>query len=131
MGLSKLTGYSTIILAGLRQMGLGDERIRSAARVGSALFSAIDRGTREFTEPQLMRLEDAVDLTVGQIAARVLEPNGGEFTEMSNGWGRVRRAAKRAIAGRHSHEGAATTSRKQRSKLIRPAAKRGVSAGRR
>jgi hypothetical protein len=77
-------GFSRIVLSGAQARGLTLTALRRATRVsGDQLISILD-GRREFTEPQLERIESIAGLSRGQLAALSLEPQGGPLAGITD-----------------------------------------------
>jgi len=91
-----ISGYSTVILSTLRQIGLGDDEIRRATQLSKASLKAVAVGEREFEDSELSRIEDATGKTIGQLAAMALEPAGGKFSELMDLWAEFSHAIRRA-----------------------------------
>ncbi len=83
--------YSTAILSGLRQCGVGADEIRRAARLSEVSLKAVAAGEREFADAELARIEKVAGKTIGQLGAMAIEPAGGEFSELMESWGEFSR----------------------------------------
>jgi hypothetical protein len=100
--------FSTAVILGLRSVGISDQDIQSTSGVSAAVFKAIVRGDRKFTNRQLLALEGLVDLTAGQLAARALEPDGGPLTELFKSWTPFHQLTRRSAGKKKSRAVGAT-----------------------
>lgn len=92
----KAVGYSDLVLEGLEFLGYSRDQIAQAAKVSRPFLNDVAEGKREFTTAQIFRVEDLADKTGGQLAALIMEPNGGPLTDLSNEWGEFRKLLKRS-----------------------------------
>jgi|GEM_PF-6673747 len=77
-----LPNTSTVILSALRQIGLSDDEIVRATGLSKVALNAVATGKRQFRDAQMAGIEDTTGKTIGQLGAMVLEPEGGEFTDL-------------------------------------------------
>ncbi|HUB24537.1 MAG TPA: hypothetical protein VL992_03835 [Tepidisphaeraceae bacterium] len=90
-----VSGDSTVIGSAIRQIGFGDNEIRRSAKMSDAALTSIIDGDRAFTDSELNRIERATGKTISLLAASLLEPKGGAFTNMMETWAEFYRAARR------------------------------------
>ena len=95
MARRRVAGYSDLVLKGVESLGYSRAAIARAARVSEGVLDRIADGEREFTDAQIFRIEDLADKTGGQLAALVVEPNGGPLTSLSNQFGVFRKTFER------------------------------------
>src|SRR5690349_9785321 len=81
--------FSKAIIAGLRLRGYSDARIAEAVGVSTDVVPQLAEGTQRLRDSQFASIEKATQITVGQIAALTLEPDGGPLTELMDEWARV------------------------------------------
>ena len=79
----KLPTYSQAVIRALQARSFSLEKVQRAAVVPATHLIAIFDGRREFSDSQILRIEDAAGITCGELAASVYEPQGGPLTELS------------------------------------------------
>ena len=89
MAVKRRVTFSQPVLRGLQAMGFSLAAIRRAARISPQLLIDVLDGRRELTDTQIGRLETLSGRTGGDLAASVLEPDGGPLTELSKVWAGV------------------------------------------
>jgi hypothetical protein len=75
-----LRGASRIIISGLMARGYSLAAIQRAGNISAAALVAMMDGRRELSDVQMQRLESMSGMTVGQLGAFALEPNGGPLS---------------------------------------------------
>jgi hypothetical protein len=89
-------GFSQAVVIGLQARGFSLASIQRAAGISAAILISVLDNRREFGDAQLERLELMSGLTVGQLGAIALEPNGGPLTDLSRKLASARRAIESA-----------------------------------
>jgi hypothetical protein len=89
MARSKHQTYSQPVLKALQARGHSLASIQRAARASAEFIVAVIDGRKEFSDSQLIRLEKMSGVTGGELAASVLEPEGGPLTELSEVWAKA------------------------------------------
>lgn len=110
-------GYSRIVLSGVQARGHSLATVRRATGVSADHLIGILDGRREFTEPQLDRLESLTGIANSRLAAFALEPDGGPLTELTE----ILQSARLEISG---------AARRKRAKSRRPSAKVAATSAR-
>jgi hypothetical protein len=75
-----LRGSSRIVISGLMARGYSLAAIQRAGNISSGSLVAMMDGRREFSDVQMQRLEAMSGMTLGQLGALALEPNGGPLS---------------------------------------------------
>ena len=99
------TSYSKAILKGMRTRGLSDTEILKITGISPKVLGLITAGKRELSTAVVRKIENATGRTGGQLAALAVEPNGGPFTKLMDGWAKVRVAASASSARRTRSKG--------------------------